>query len=90
MTMTAVTVGKVGFGQHPVADRVIGYEDQRPSLSWRILSAPRGWEQHRAQVEIAQGGQPPRIHDFEGADQICLPWPGTPLKSRQCARARVR
>ncbi|MEK0305956.1 family 78 glycoside hydrolase catalytic domain [Bifidobacterium favimelis] len=87
---TTLAVSRVRFGHRQAADRVLGYGDPRPSLSWRVVKAPEGWEQAGAQVEISDGRGDPEIHDLEGDGQVCRPWPGRPLGSGRAARVRVR
>lgn len=88
--MTSVVISKARFGLHQAGEQVLGYEDARPSLSWKVLSAPEGWEQTRAQVEIASGRTQTEVCDLEGSNQVCVAWPGSPLGSHQACRVRVR
>nr|WP_232339226.1 alpha-L-rhamnosidase [Bifidobacterium choladohabitans] len=83
-------VSPVRFGHRPWAGCALGYDQPCPSLSWRLLKAPEGWKQEDVEVEITDHHGRVSVHRLHVADQICLPWPGEPLKSRESAAVRVR
>ncbi|MBG0567279.1 family 78 glycoside hydrolase catalytic domain [Actinoplanes aureus] len=56
-----------------------------PRLSWIVEDAEPGWRQQA--YEIAVGDQ---RHLVESAEQVLVPWPGAPLRSREHTEVRVR
>ncbi|MDO4243095.1 MAG: family 78 glycoside hydrolase catalytic domain [Actinomyces sp.] len=73
---------------------VLGGTGASPTLSWEVPTAPAGWRQVRAEVEITRGplGDPTvtETHSLAGPDALFIPWPGAPLTSRETASWRVR
>ncbi|GAA3768133.1 glycoside hydrolase family 78 protein [Plantactinospora mayteni] len=66
----------------------LGIGEARPRLSWRT-TAPSGWQQEAYELEIARGGQVTVVR-VDSADQILVPWPNEPLRSRESGIIRVR
>jgi alpha-L-rhamnosidase len=59
-----------------------------PRLSWKL---PAGAGAQTAyEIELMRGGRAWRTGRVEGAGQVLVPWPGTPLVSREQAVVRVR
>ncbi|SDN77740.1 alpha-L-rhamnosidase [Actinomyces ruminicola] len=81
---------------HHRPDRpVLGGTGSAPALSWEVPTAPAGWTQARAEIEIARGavGTLPNSTEVcvtEGPDSLFVPWPAAPLASREAAVWRVR
>ncbi|SDD47249.1 family 78 glycoside hydrolase catalytic domain [Auraticoccus monumenti] len=76
---------------HPVhPDRpLLGLGTPRPRLSWIVPEAPEGWAQQRYEVELDRGGATSRaVVDSE--ERVLVPWPSTPLVSREAVTLRVR
>ncbi|MDU0349116.1 hypothetical protein RWX45_09830, partial [Actinomyces sp. MRS3W] len=76
---------------HPV----LGGTGPTPSLSWEVPTAPAGWAQARAEIEVARadvGALPgaPEIVTLDGPNSLFIPWPVAPLSSRESAVWRVR
>ncbi|WP_210729307.1 alpha-L-rhamnosidase [Actinomyces procaprae] len=74
---------------------VLGGTGPTPALSWEVPSAPVGWTQARAEVEVVRGPvgalpAAPQTFTLEGADSLFVPWPAPPLSSREGAAWRVR
>ncbi|MFD3454865.1 family 78 glycoside hydrolase catalytic domain [Streptomyces sp. NPDC058691] len=66
----------------------LGIGVTEPRLSW---STPPGTEtQDGYEIEIDRGGDIHRTGRITGPDQVLVPWPGTPLTSRERALVRVR
>ncbi|GAA0587526.1 family 78 glycoside hydrolase catalytic domain [Kribbella sandramycini] len=78
----------IRFEHRTDAGPALGLGTPAPRLSWQVASAPDGYVQTAYQVEITAGTT--EIHTVESADQVLVPWPGTPLASRQAAVIRVR
>ena len=80
----------------PGAD-VLGGTFAAPALSWEVPSAPAGWVQGRAEVEIARaevgapaGAAATETVALDGPASTFVPWPAAPLTSRERATWRVR
>ncbi|WP_099330320.1 family 78 glycoside hydrolase catalytic domain [Actinomyces ruminis] len=74
---------------------VLGGTSSTPALSWQVPTAPAGWVQSRAEIEVARsvvGSLPgtPETFALEGPDSLFVPWPAAPLRSREAAVWRVR
>jgi alpha-L-rhamnosidase len=61
-----------------------------PRLSWRIESAPVGWRQRAAELEVRYPDGSSRTATVEGAQQVLVAWPFPPLTSRDSATVRLR
>jgi alpha-L-rhamnosidase len=66
----------------------IGIGEPAPRLSWTI-EGDAGWRQAAAELEIVRGDRA-RTFRSEGAEQVLVPWPDVPLRSRERATVRVR
>ncbi|MEU6224488.1 glycoside hydrolase family 78 protein [Streptomyces sp. NPDC047042] len=60
-----------------------------PRLSWTIPHADAGYRQTAYEVEISRGGNT-EYHRVDSAEQVLVPWPAAPLRSREFASVRVR
>jgi alpha-L-rhamnosidase len=67
---------------------VLGIGNPAPRLSWQIPEADAGYEQSAYEVEVVRDGTEHVV--VESGDQILVPWPVAPLKSRETARVRIR
>ena len=71
----------------------LGIGESTPRLSWHV-DAPAGWAQSAYEVRIERDGDTHahqvRVDGAEGAEQILVPWPCTPLTSRERATVQVR
>ncbi|GID17897.1 alpha-L-rhamnosidase [Paractinoplanes abujensis] len=68
---------------------MIGLGTPTPRISWQVARAPEGYRQTRYQLEIIRGGKT-ETFETESAEQVLVPWPAAPLKSREAATVRVR
>ena len=68
---------------------VLGLGTPTPRLSWTVSHAPAGWEQTAYEIEITRD-RGSSTHLVGGRDQILVPWPAVPLRSRERAQVRVR
>jgi alpha-L-rhamnosidase len=66
----------------------LGIGEPSPRLSWTTEAAPE-WVQAGYDVSIERDGATTEFA-LEGAEQILVPWPATPLSSRERALVRVR
>ncbi|WVR08374.1 hypothetical protein IAU60_005429 [Kwoniella sp. DSM 27419] len=55
-----------------------------PRLSWRLRPGPRDWLQEEYEIELE------RTYHVKSSDSILVPWPGSPLASRERAGVSVR
>ncbi len=74
---------------------VLGGTGATPALSWQVPTAPAGWIQARAEIEVVRGPVgalpgTPEAAALEGPDSLFVPWPFAPLGSRESAAWRVR
>ena len=66
----------------------IGIGERQPRLSWTV-SAPPDWRQSAYEIELSRGKSTSVVH-VGSADQVLVPWPGEPLRSRERVALRVR
>ncbi|WP_328323532.1 glycoside hydrolase family 78 protein [Kribbella sp. NBC_00382] len=64
----------------------LGLGTASPRLSWQVPAAADGYHQAAYEIELAPG----EVYTVQSAEQVLVPWPGTPLTSRQRASVRVR
>jgi alpha-L-rhamnosidase len=67
---------------------VLGTGTAAPRISWQIPAADTGYAQTAYEVEITTGTT--QAFTVQSPDQILVPWPAEPLKSRESAQVRVR
>ncbi|MFE1396992.1 family 78 glycoside hydrolase catalytic domain [Nocardiopsis dassonvillei] len=79
----SIAVSTVRFEHHRQA---FGIGDTEPRLSWTVTTAPVGWSQSRYEVEERDGD----TVVVESPDSVLVPWPFTPLVSRDRREVRVR
>ena len=68
----------------------IGIGEAEPRLSWIVIDAPAHWRQQGYEVEVRRGDGAEETRVVASADQVLVPWPVAPLRSREQARVRVR
>ncbi|MEV8371387.1 family 78 glycoside hydrolase catalytic domain [Kribbella sp. NPDC056861] len=90
MTRPAAAPVSVRFEHRTAADSVLGLGTATPRLSWQVPTADAGYQQTAYEVEIQTGDGSPEVHTVQSPDQVLVPWPGTPLASRQQAAVRLR
>ncbi|KAF5015930.1 hypothetical protein F66182_12552, partial [Fusarium sp. NRRL 66182] len=65
-----------------------------PRLSWRFLTtADSGlydWKQNAYEVHIVRSESQDEIYHVTSNESVLVPWPSTPLQSRESAQIRVR
>jgi alpha-L-rhamnosidase len=77
------------FEQHPAEGHVLGLGTSAPRLSWQLPAAPQGYRQGAYEVEVRRGDAIDVIR-VESDEQVLVPWPASPLTSRERAVVRVR
>ncbi|NQX16612.1 alpha-L-rhamnosidase [Rathayibacter sp. VKM Ac-2857] len=87
-----ISISRVRFEHHE--DDRLGIGESTPRLSWRYLEAPAGFVQTAVDVEVSieHPGSADEVsrHHLEGPDQVLVPWPARPLRSRERVAVRVR
>jgi alpha-L-rhamnosidase len=86
----AAVPSHIRFEHRTDAGPVLGIGLPTPRLSWHITEAEPGFEQLVYEIEITPADAEPEVTRVESADQVLVPWPGAPLRSREEARVRVR
>ncbi|OJJ50602.1 hypothetical protein ASPZODRAFT_55063 [Penicilliopsis zonata CBS 506.65] len=90
---SSLTVSAPTVEHHPTG---FGIDTACPRLSWRFLtppdSIPEAWEQTAYDVEIVRKEESAEAESYHIAsnESSLVPWPSTPLQSREQARVRVR
>lgn len=60
-----------------------------PRLSWRFGETTlKSWTQAAYEITIERGGKEEK-YKVDGADSVLVPWPASPLASREIARVKV-
>ncbi|MEU4389932.1 glycoside hydrolase family 78 protein [Kribbella sp. NPDC023855] len=90
MTRPAAAPVSVRFEHRTGDGPVLGLGTASPRLSWQVPTAADDYRQAAYEVAIVRGDDSPELHTVESPDQVLVPWPGTPLTSRQQARVRIR
>ncbi|WP_020389705.1 alpha-L-rhamnosidase [Kribbella catacumbae] len=71
-------------------DVAFGIGSAAPRLSWGLESAPDGWRSDRYEVRIERADASVESVVVESGEQLFVPWPFTPLSSRERVRVSVR
>lgn len=69
---------------------VLGLGTGSPRLSWQVPAADPDYTQSGYEIEITRSGGPQTKHAITSADQVLVPWPSDPLRSRESAAVRIR
>jgi len=67
----------------------IGLGTSTPRLSWRIENAEADWRSDAYEIECVRGGIAESFVADSG-EQVFVPWPFAPLRSREIVQVRVR
>ncbi|NJP94886.1 family 78 glycoside hydrolase catalytic domain [Nonomuraea sp. FMUSA5-5] len=65
----------------------LGIGEPEPRLSWTVTTDLPGWRQAAYEIELSDGTGTGLV---ESAASVLVPWPGTPLGSRERRGVRVR
>ncbi|MBF8190329.1 glycoside hydrolase family 78 protein [Nonomuraea sp. K274] len=65
----------------------LGIGASAPRLSWTVTGDAPGWAQRAYEIELSDGTATGVV---ESGRSVLVPWPGTPLTSRERRAARVR
>ncbi|KAL1858856.1 hypothetical protein Daus18300_009854 [Diaporthe australafricana] len=89
--MADVKVTSLRFDHHPDTDP-LGVGTAEPRLSWSFAGEGKNWKQTSSELEISKPGQPDKEHVRvdKTNGSLFIPWPSTPLKSRETASLRVK
>ncbi|KAJ5723425.1 hypothetical protein N7488_001460 [Penicillium malachiteum] len=69
-----------------------GIQNTRPDISWRFVCSDketRGWKQHTYEIEIQRNGTPEH-YQVNSSQSVRVPWPSSPLSSREEVLIRVK
>jgi alpha-L-rhamnosidase len=69
---------------------VLGIGTATPRLSWIVPEADAAFAQEGYEVEITRAEGAPAVVRVASGEQVLVPWPAAPLRSREPARVRVR
>ncbi|CAK7210820.1 hypothetical protein SBRCBS47491_000907 [Sporothrix bragantina] len=87
-SLTALTVEQHATG--------LGIGTPAPRLSWRFVlddnnKDDNGWTQSAYDLEVQRSSSStPESYHVDSSDSVLVPWPSTPLQSRERATVRVR
>jgi alpha-L-rhamnosidase len=83
----SVSIAKVSIEHHHDG---FGIFRPSPRLSWRFNStAQRNWTQASYDISIQRKGEE-EIYHVDSEESVLVPWPSTPLSSREIANIRIR
>ena len=70
----------------------VGVGESCPRLSWVVATGVEGWRQAAYEVEAysSDGQLCDQTGRVESNQSVLVPWPLTPLASRECLTVRVR
>ncbi|MDA2809362.1 glycoside hydrolase family 78 protein [Nocardiopsis sp. RSe5-2] len=72
----------------------LGTGEPAPRVSWTVPAADPDYRQRAARLEVVltspDGTEEVTTHELGGAEQVLVPWPARPLRSRERASVRVR
>ena len=82
--------GELRFEHHTDPGPVLGIGTATPRLSWRVAGADPGYAQAAYEIRVDRAGSEPETITVESGEQVLVPWPVAPLRSREAATVRVR
>ncbi|CZT13008.1 related to alfa-L-rhamnosidase [Rhynchosporium agropyri] len=86
---TIVQVTPVTFEHHQDA---LGIGQSTPRISWKSIGDEKDWRQisYELRITLCAGSEKPQTCKVKASDSVLVPWPYTPLKSREAATVQVR
>lgn len=78
------------FEQHPLG---LGVHCALPRISWTFSAVDDSicdWTQSQYEISVRRESASPSHYVFKSPDSSMVPWPSTPLQSREQAQVRVR
>jgi alpha-L-rhamnosidase len=69
---------------------VLGIGTETPRLSWIVPEADAAFVQEAYEVELTRADGTSEVVQVTGGEQVLVPWPAAPLRSRESVRVRVR
>lgn len=85
--MSSVQIGRLTVENHHSGFAI---SSPLPRLSWSFQSADvKGWRQTGYEISIIRSGQE-ETWNQSSSENLYVPWPSTPLRSREVAQVRVR
>lgn len=84
------TASDIAFEHWNPAKNVLGIGTGTPRLSWTVLGAGDGNGQTGYEIEVARDGSGASAYEVTSAEHVLVPWPASPLRSRERAMIRVR
>jgi alpha-L-rhamnosidase len=69
---------------------VLAVPTPTPRLSWYLPEAEPGFRATAYEIEVTRDGGTPETVTVESAEQVLVPWPVTPIASRESVAVRVR
>ena len=69
---------------------VLGIGTATPRLSWIVPEADAAFVQEAYEVELTRADGTSEVVQATGGEQVLVPWPAAPLRSRESVRVRVR
>jgi alpha-L-rhamnosidase len=77
--------------EHRTDDQpVLGIGTATPRLSWIVPEADATFVQDAYEIEVTRAGETPEVVRVPSEDQLLVPWPTAPLRSRESVRVRMR
>ena len=68
----------------------LGLGVSTPRISWAVTTGRAGWRQSGYELELSSGETPIRTGKIASSESVLLPWPFSPLRSRERVSLRVR
>jgi alpha-L-rhamnosidase len=87
--LLGISLSRPSFDNHPDG---FGISNTKPDISWRFIctnSSIIRFEQDAYEIELQRNGSVNKYH-VESAKSVRVPWPTSPLTSREQAAVRVR
>ena len=81
---------RLRFEHQPAGAPAVGLGHRAPRLSWQLPSAPDRYVQGAYQVEVSGSDRPTQSATVASRDQVLVPWPVEPLRSRERVAVRIR
>jgi alpha-L-rhamnosidase len=81
---------RLRFEYQPADAPAVGLGHRAPRLSWQLTSAPDRYVQGAYQIEVSGSDRPTRSATVSSRDQVLVPWPVEPLRSRERVAVRIR
>ncbi|WWD01010.1 hypothetical protein V866_007948 [Kwoniella sp. B9012] len=82
-----ISISQVRAEHYPLA---LGISHPCPRLSWQLSGDASNWKQRQYTIGITRNGEEEQFYEVQSSESVLVPWPSTPMRSRERVQVRVK